>query len=175
MTKFNFSTSNKSQRMAANKLPPLPARMPERLVGVGFRCWFAGFESGDIASWEEAWNTYSGTLGRDPAKALLLDLSQFVRAVKTTAEREIQVYPTGCLGFCRDECLAISMIAACQHDAKPALHAAACALIGSPDIGDALTCAQTFAAGLKNANQVLDAASICPATCAFRADRRRLM
>ncbi len=175
MTKFNPAPDQKSQRAAANKLAPLPARIPERLVGVGFRCWFAGFESGDIASWEEAWNTYSGTLGRDPAKALLLDLSQFVRAVKTTAERDIQVYPTGCLGFCRDECLAISMIAACQHGANPALQAAACALIGSPDIGDALSGAQTFATGLKNANQILDAASICPATCAFRADRRRLM
>lgn len=153
----------------------LPARAPERLVGVGFRCWLAGFTTGDIACWEEAWNTFSSRLGNDHAKALLLDLSQFVRAVSATSERNIHVQTPRCSGFCRDECLAISIIAACQHDARDSLRASCAALIGSDAIGDVLNGAQTFACGLKSANQVLSANSVCPAACALRVGRNRLM
>ena len=28
---------------------------PERLVGIGFRCWMAGFQTSDIGCWETAW------------------------------------------------------------------------------------------------------------------------
>jgi hypothetical protein len=154
---------------------PLHARAPERLVGIGFRCWLTGFTTGDIGCWEDAWNAFSTTLGNDKAKALLLDLSQFVRAVSATAERDIQVQAPGCCGFCRDECLAISIIAACQHGAHHALAASTSALIGTDAIGDALNGAQTFACGLKSANQVLSPDSVCPATCALRIGRNRLM
>ncbi len=153
----------------------LPARAPERLVGVGFRCWLTGFTSGDIGCWTEAWNTFSGALGNDRAKDLLLDLSKFVRAVSATSERDIQVQTPGCAGFCRDECLAISIIAACQHDARDALRGSITALLGSDDIGDTLNGAQSFACGLKSANQILSADSVCPATCALRVGRNRLM
>lgn len=153
----------------------LQTRAPERLVGVGFRCWLKGFTTGDIGCWEEAFSTFSGTLGHDSAKMLLLDLSQFVRAVSATSERSIQVQAPGCSGFCRDECLAISIIAACQHQAREALRSSTSALLGSDDIGDALNGAQTFACGLKSANQLLSAESICPATCALRVGNRRLM
>jgi hypothetical protein len=145
------------------------------LVGVGFRCWLAGLSTGDIKCWEEAWNTFSGLLGPDQAKALLLDLSKFVRAVKANAQRDIEVSPSGCRSFCRDECLAISIIAACQHDARKALTDSAAALIGSEDIGDTLNGAQALAAALSNANQMLCQESVCPATCALRARRRRPM
>lgn len=158
---------------STSNILPLPARAPERLVGVGFRCWLAGFSTGDIGRWEEAWNTFAGTLGTQHAKPLLLDLSQFVRAVQATTHRDIEVGASGCRAFCRDECLAISMIAACQHDARSALTASAAALIGSDDIGDVLNGAQTFACGLREANQMLSADSICPATCALQALRRR--
>lgn len=159
----------------ASNVVPLAARAPERLVGVGFRCWLQGFTTGDIGCWEEAFNTFSATLGTERAKALLLDLSPFVRAVSATTERNIQVQAPGCPGFCRDECLAISIIAACQHDCRDALAASAAALIGSDAIGDTLNGAQTFACGLKSANQWLAAESVCPAMCALRASRNRLM
>ncbi|MGQ0457383.1 MAG: hypothetical protein ACT4OU_10005 [Hyphomicrobium sp.] len=158
---------------ASATILPLPARAPERLVGVGFRCWLAGLSSGDIRCWEEAWNTFSGTLGPDNAKSLLIDLSKFVRAVKASANRDIEISPAGCRGFCRDECLAISIIAASQHGAHPALTASAEALIGSDDIGDAINGAQTLAASLRRAKQMLSPESICPATCALRALTRR--
>ncbi|MFN0219430.1 MAG: hypothetical protein ACKVP4_11515 [Hyphomicrobium sp.] len=166
------NSSGATERASATILP-LPARAPERLVGVGFRCWFAGLSSGDIRCWEEAWNTFSGTLGPDNAKGLLIDLSKFVRAVKASANRDIEISPSGCRGFCRDECLAISIVAASQHGAHPALTASAEALIGSDDIGDAINGAQSLAVSLRRAKQLLSPESICPATCALRALTRR--
>ena len=154
---------------------PLAARIPERLVGIGFRSWLTGFSTSDIHCLEDAWNTFSGTLGNERAKTLLIELSQFVRAVKVSTQRDIEVQTSGCRGFCRDECLAISIIAACQHDARSALAASAAALIGSDDIGDTLCGAQRFACGLKSANQILSADSVCAATCGLRVGRNRLM
>lgn len=152
---------------------PLPARAPERLVGVGFRCWLTGLSTGDISSWEDAFNAFSAQLGPEHAKDLLIELSQFVRAVRATAERDIEVAERGACGFCRDECLAISIIAACQHNARPALQSSATALVGSDDIGDTIAGAQTFAQRLKSANLLLALDSICPATCALKPQRRR--
>jgi hypothetical protein len=161
--------------VATTNVIALPARAPERLVGVGFRCWLIGFTTGDIACWEEAWATFSSTLGNERAKALLIDLSQFVRAVSASSERNIRVQTPGCGGFCRDECLAMSIIAACQHDVRHALQASCSALIGTDAIGDVLNGAQTFACGMTSAKQVLSADSVCPATCALRVGRNRLM
>ncbi len=173
MASSNFQPP--AQRAAAPaKVMPFPGRIPERLVGVGFRCWLTGFDAGDVASWEEAWTTYQTTLGHDLAKPLLLDLSQFVRAIKANCCRDIEVYPSGCRGFCRDECLAISVIAACQHDRRPELRACTVALTGTDDIGDALLGAQRFASGLRDAQQILSTSSICPANCPLWQPRTKL-
>lgn len=173
MTNSNFLPP--AQRSASPaKVMPFPGRIPERLVGVGFRSWLTGYETGDVSAWAEAWSTYQATLGADAAKPLLLSLSQFVRAVKTNCCREIEVYPSGCRGFCRDECLAISVIAASQHDRRPDLRACAVALIGTEDIGDALIGAQSFAAKLREAQQILSTSSICPANCPIWQPRNKL-
>ena len=158
----------------ASNVVHLATRAPERLVGVGFRCWMQGLTGADIASWEDAFAAYSATLGPDRAKDLLIDLSQFVRAVSTSAEREITVQPPGCAGFCRDECLAISIIAACQHGRRDALCKSAAALLGSAAIGDALIGAQSFAERLQAADQRLSAESVCPAVCALHVNRSRI-
>lgn len=159
---------------APARIVPFPGSTPERLVGVGFRCWLAGFETGDIASWQTAWEHYESSVGAEAAKPLVMTLSHFVRAVMANAERAIETYPETCRGFCRDECLAISIIAACQHDARSALCACARALLGSSDIGEALDKAQDFAGGLKSAGQMLNASSICSANCPLWAPLPRL-
>jgi hypothetical protein len=147
------------------RIVPFPGSTPERLVGLGFPCWLTGFETGDIASWEEAWNAYQDALGIDAAKTAVLGLSQYVRAVMASASRTIETYPPECRGFCRDECLVISMIAACQHDARKEMCTCAAALLGSNDIGDAVNAAQDFACVMKSVGQVLNASSICSANC----------
>ena len=37
-------------------------RGAERLIGLGFRYWVAGYKSGDIDRWEEAWRIYAKAL-----------------------------------------------------------------------------------------------------------------
>lgn len=158
--------------LSAAQVVALQARAPERLVGVGFRCWLAGLGSGDIKCWEEAFNTFAATLGPVNAKDLLIELSKFVRAVKVNAQRHIETSPSSTASFCRDECLAIAIIAACQHGERQALARSVEALIGCDDIGDILNGAQALAARLTAANQILSADSICPATCALKVGRR---
>jgi hypothetical protein len=83
-----------------------------------------------------------------------------VRAVQDTAERRIEVFPAQSRRFCRDECLAISMVAACQHSACPAFRACAVALLGSSDVDEAIECADGFARRLREADQILSPGSV---------------
>lgn len=154
-------------------VPQLATRAPERLVGVGFRCWIGGLATADERCWSEALATYTAILGPDLAKAVLIDLSQFACAVQANSARTVHVMTPGCRGFCRDECLAISMIAASQHGARSALLASARALVGGDDIGDTLNGAQTLAGGLARVDQILSPSSVCPATCALAMARTR--
>lgn len=135
-------------------------RLPEQLVGIGFRHWMAGYETGEIARWEQAWTLYGEVLGCDDAHHLVGELSQWVRAVRQGSSRRIETLEGSCRGFCRDECLAISLIAACQHNACPALHACTAALLGCPGLDEVLETARGFSAALARSQQVLSPASI---------------
>lgn len=143
---------------AISAAPVLSA--PERLVGVGFRCWLAGFQKGDIGCWEAAWHEYSQAVGPRAAKPLMTELAGWVRAVQDTAERRIEVFPAQCRRFCRDECLAISMVAACQHSACPALRACAVALLGTDEIDEAMERAEEFALSLREVDQMLSPGAV---------------
>lgn len=127
----------------------------ERLIGLGFRHWVAGYKSGDIDRWEDAWRIYSQALGPNAARTAVSELSAWVRAVSAAARREITVSATDCAGFCRDECLAVSMIAACQHNTCPAMRACAFALIESSLIDEVVHHAETFALTMRGLDQVL--------------------
>jgi hypothetical protein len=133
---------------------------PERLVGVGFRCWLAGYQTSDIGCWEVAWQEFCRAVGPRAAKPLMTELACWVRAVQDCAERKIEVYPAQCRRFCRDECLAISMVAACQHSACPAFRACAVALLGSNEIDEAIEGAEEFAYRLREADQMLSPGTV---------------
>jgi hypothetical protein len=139
-----------------NTLPqPLRLFVPERLVGLGFRYWLMGFRTGDISCWERAWRAYSNTLGAAAAKSAVTDLSCWVRAINRHARRDLETSAVDCQRFCRDECIAIEMIAACQHHACPAMRACAFALLGCSLIDEVVEGAETFAATMRGADQVL--------------------
>lgn len=140
-----------------------PQFQAERLVGVGFRCWMSGLDTGDIDCWQTAFSEFAGCVGIDNAKTLVPGLSNWVKAVRGSAQRPIEISPRSCNRFCRDECLAIAMVAACQHSACPALKACAFALIGSSEVNRALDAAEEFAHGLRRADQILSLGSICNA------------
>jgi hypothetical protein len=128
---------------------------PERLVGLGFRYWLKGFRTGDISCWERAWCAYSNVLGATAAKSAVTDLSCWVRAINRHARRDLETAAVDCERFCRDECIAIEMISACQHEACPAMRACAFALLGCSMIDEVVHGAENFAATMRGADQVL--------------------
>lgn len=140
-----------------------PDRRGERLVGIGFRCWLAGYDTCDIACWETGWNYFTRELGPNHAKHAVGELACWVRALRETAGRKLNYYPFGCAGFCRDECLAISMVAASQHQACPALKACAFALLGASPVDAAVEKAADFAYALDEAGIHLDGRSVMQA------------
>ncbi|MFA5950972.1 MAG: hypothetical protein WC807_11890 [Hyphomicrobium sp.] len=142
------------------RLPGLPVQDratggAERLVGLGFRYWVAGYQTGDIGRWEDAWQIYTGALGPRRARAAVAELSAWVRSVSAAARREISVCSGDCTSLCRDECLAVSMIAACQHNTCPAMRACAFALIESSLIDEVVHHAESFAVTMRGLDQVL--------------------
>jgi len=156
-----FETFRKGRPFRDSAIPAAATlTAPERLVGVGFRCWLAGFQTSDIGCWEVAWHEFAHAVGPRAAKPLMTELACWVRAVQDSAERRIEVYPAQCRHFCRDECLAISMVAACQHSACPAFRACAVALLGSNEIEEAMEGAECFARSLKEADQVLSPGTV---------------
>lgn len=130
---------------------------PERLVGLGFRYWLDGYRSGDISSWEKAWCTYSSVMGATAAKTAVGELSCWVRAINNYTQRNLETAAIDCGQFCRDECVAICMIAACQHHACPAMRACAFALLGCSLIDEVVYVAESFAETMRDADQVLSA------------------
>jgi hypothetical protein len=147
---------NRTSNGAAGKANGAVAKAsPERLVGLGFRYWLNGFRTGDISCWERAWCAYSTALGPATAKSALTDLSCWVRAINRHARRDLETSAVDCAGFCRDECIAIEMISACQHNACPAMRACAFALLGCSMIEDVVQGAESFAATMRGADQIL--------------------
>jgi len=132
-----------------------PRSGAEWLVGVGFRCWLAGYDTGDIGCWEIGWNEYSRALGNERAKRAVTELACWVRAIRASASRKIEYYPFGCAGFCADECMAISLIAASQHHRCPAMRACALALTGADLVEPVIDAANAFADALQEADQRL--------------------
>ena len=157
-----------------------PVRVPLRrgaewLVGTGFRCWLAGYDTGDIACWESGWNEYARALGPERARRAVTELACWVRAVRALASRKIEYAPVGCPRFRADECLAISLIAASQHQRCPAMRACALALTGSDAIDPVLNAANAFADALQDADQRMSPEAVAALMAGRRkggADRR---
>lgn len=147
-----------------------PQGKAEWLVGVGFRCWLAGYDTGDIACWETGWNEYSRVLGAERAKRAVTELACWVRAVRASASRKIEYYPFGCAGFCADECMAISLIAASQHHRCPAMRACALALTGSDLVEPVINAANTFADAMQEAEQLLSPEAVAALMPSSRAN-----
>ncbi len=136
---------------------------PERLVALGFRYWMRGRIEGSVTHWERAWNLYSGLLGVADAQVAVGRLSRWVGAISDSCARNIEVSSEECRSFCRDECIAVSIIAACQHNTCPALRACAFALVESSSIDGVVGGAQAFADTMSGFNQVLSPRSIIAA------------
>lgn len=133
---------------------------PEWLVGVGFRCWLAGYDTGDITCWENGWNTYNRVLGPARAKRAVTELACWVRTMRSSASRKIEYNAIESKCFCADECMAMSLIAASQHHRCPVMQACALALTGSEAIEPVIDAANAFADVLNEANYRLSQATV---------------
>ena len=127
----------------------------EHLVGMGFRLWLTGIRTGDISCWERTWNTYCEAMGTELAREAVGHLSDWVRSINLSARRDIACSPARCRSFCTDECIAIAMVAACQHSACPALTVCAQELLGCQRIDRVVEKAGDLAVSLRSANHVL--------------------
>jgi hypothetical protein len=145
-----MAEANSSGRFVRPAAPvPEPLQRSERLVGLGFRCWLRGYQSGTIRSWENCWTHYCRELGSRNARLAMTDLSSWVDSVRCHTLREIELCPYECPSFCNDEKLAISLIAASAQDSCPALRACAAALLGSDRVEPVLKTAANFAITLE--------------------------
>ena len=148
---------------ALNECAIPASHRPERLVGLGFRRALKAIETGDQVPWEFAWQDFANATDPGRATQLVARLSGWARAVRRCSGRPINTLPPSCPGFCRDECLAISMIAASQHNICPALRACAFALMGGAEFTPALEAAGSFGDTLTRSGHILSPQSVCNA------------
>jgi hypothetical protein len=145
---------------------------PEQIVALGFRYWVLGRRIGCIDPWQDAWALYTQAFGLCGARRALRGLSTWVDTLCTTTTRGIDVAPAACPSFCRDECLAVAMIAACQTEVCPAMRACAFALIESSLIDRVVDDAHTFASTLMDLDHRVSAP---PSALVLRTDRPRVV
>ncbi|MBU1212239.1 MAG: hypothetical protein KJ587_13325 [Alphaproteobacteria bacterium] len=127
----------------------------ELLVGYGFRGWIAGYQTGDVRCWERVWRLYSNAMSPAGARVVVGCLGAFAKAVNCASRRKVEVCALEECRFGRDECLAISMIAASQHNTCPAMRACAFALIDSSMMDEVLHHADTYAITLRSQDKVI--------------------
>jgi len=141
------------------------------LVGFGFRCWMRGCESGDLSSLELCWNQFATALGATGAKKAVTDLSGWVKSMRSAAGRKVQTLPAHCPGFCRDECLAISMIAAGQNDVCPAMRACAFALLETNQLDETMETGLKLSGTLRDEGILLTPQDVVNATALMGEDK----
>lgn len=129
--------------------------MAEQLVGLGFRGWTTGIQNGDLDVLADVWRLYSRAMPVNRAQAAVGCLATWVKAVCASSRQGVVVAPPGACGYCRDECLAISMIAASQHNTCPAMRACAFALIEATALDEVLHHTETFAVMMRSLDQVV--------------------
>lgn len=147
--------------------PQLNPRRPDfrvaQMVGRSFRCAMLARRETSGVSWSYAWQEIAGVAGAAQADDLIIALEKFVESVDRTTARRIDVLPKGCPGLCRDECLAVSIIAASQLGACPALKACVYALIDSGNVEACIKTAGSFSTALRHAGQTLPPDVVCNA------------
>jgi hypothetical protein len=128
-------------------------RPPEKLVPEGYRRWLAGFESGSVLPWEMAQTLYDELLGAAEGRRVVAELSHFVRTLRRCAACPLRSFPFNAHHVCRDECLALGLVAALQHDdgaaAQTCLAAMACPRL-SANVCEAASCHADALAGARH-------------------------
>jgi hypothetical protein len=123
----------------------------ENLLFTVYRCWMAGYATGDIACWDIAWEALAREMPADNAKPLFGEFHHFTRTLRETAPAGINWRPAACRALCRDECLILAMVDAAQRNDGAQLLKAASHLLGSEDLDPALDAAVALGRALARA------------------------
>lgn len=141
--------------LSTGRNAPVLSRQPERLVVEGMRHWLNGYHTGSIDCWEMGWSLFAREIGSRDARRLFGDLSFWVRETRHAAGRPLGCFPYGCPCLCRDECLALSVVAAAQNGDGEVCRFAARHLVGSEAGASAEQAARIFAEALDAVHQRL--------------------
>jgi len=128
-------------------------RETEGLVVNGYRCWVAGYQTGNVDHWARAWNLFAVRLGTGQARPVISQLSLWVKSICLWRTDPLETFEFECRHICRDECLAVSMIAACQHEDYPCLRYCANRLCGIAGSEETVEAALGLASTLKSAGR----------------------
>lgn len=123
---------------------PQIKKSPDELVGLGFRFWMAGYQNNDFEFWKKTWDHFNQTIGTSAARTTVSELASWAQTVQSSALRDIEVSLTEQEQFGRDERMAITMVAAGQHNACPALQACAGALLGAVEVENVVEASTNF-------------------------------
>lgn len=107
----------------------------ERMVGLGFRCWMRGVQTGDTRFFDVCSRHYILSFGLKNGIILTSKLADWVYELDRLRQRPISIHQMSDAGFSYDEVVAISMIAACQHSECPALKACVYAITQASPVG----------------------------------------
>lgn len=130
-------------------------RLPERLVVEGLRRWMQGCERGSVTCWEMAANLFTEEFGPIEGHRMLGELVQWVDALRAGMDRPASLSPYECPRLCRDECVALAMIAASQHGDMESLNTAVDALVQPDARADTIRAARAFGNALAETGQML--------------------
>jgi hypothetical protein len=147
---------------------PVFADPVSRLVTTGYRCWLAGYETGDIAYWRRGFDAFEVKLGARDARGAVSDLANWVRVLRRCSGRKLHYGAHACAAPCRDECAAVGLLAAAQYGACPAMRACAFALTGGVVIDPVVEASRSFAATLWSMHQRFPQEALTPRTAARR-------
>ena len=137
-------------------LPPARCvKSTDALVGYGFRCWMMGCRNRTFDALQSCWRCYAHFLAPEETRQAMTELACWVRVLETESARAIRINPLEADSFSADERMAVSVIAACQHQACPALRACTEALIGAGDVDATIKAARGFAYFLDDAGLTL--------------------
>jgi hypothetical protein len=78
------------------------------------RCWLSGYETGDIACWELAWQGVCRKTPLAEAKRIIAELGQFTRVLRQTLTCRFIYLPYCCGRAMPEECLAVELVACAQ-------------------------------------------------------------
>jgi hypothetical protein len=120
----------------------------ENLLFSVYRCWMAGFATGDAACWDLAWEALAKEMPEDNAKPLFGEFHHFARTLRAHAAAEIGWRPAACRALCRDECLILAMVDAAQREDRVQLLTAASHLLRSDGLHQALDATTALAKAL---------------------------